>query len=589
MPGLCHRRHHTTPYRPALEVLEDRCLLAAPVIDPIGNTTGNIPAGKTLIVPVTATADPGTVLTYSASSSNPQITATVHTGNPYLQVNVQGFGSMTFQLFSDLAPNTVSRIESLVNSGFYNGLQFYRVASGFVIQAGNVTGAGTPFDDEFNPAALFSGTGQLAMANAGRDDNTSEIFVTVGSPRFLDFDHTIFGQLVRGFDVLNAINQVPTTPAGDGRPNTAVVITSASIIPDTTDAVLTLQAANSTPLPTTTITVTATDGAGHTATQTFSAEGVADTRNDPPFLGPIGNQVTPVATPLTFTLSATDLENDPLQFEALLQGDSASHATATVSGNTVTVTPNAGFTGLLNLLVGVKDQGATDRGTAGSDPFDTQQITVNVVGSFSQAYVTRLYQDVLRRMPDQGGLSFFTGLLDQKQATNPQVVFIMLRSPEYRRLEVANLYQQLLHRAPDPGGLSLYTNYLMKGGSLVQLREILVGWPPEYFQVRGGGTAAGFLTALYGDGLGRGVDPVGQGLDLPALARGYTAQEIAAVVFTSPEWVQDRVNALYQTFLQRAPDAGGMSVFTSALEHGVSEDTALAVILTSQEYVNRSS
>jgi hypothetical protein len=116
-----------------------------------------------------------------------------------------------------------------------------------------------------------------------------------------------------------------------------------------------------------------------------------------------------------------------------------------------------------------------------------------------------------------------------------------------------------------------------------------VGWPPEYFRLRGGGTAAGFLTALYGDGLGRAVDPVGQGLDLPALARGYTPQEIAAVVFTSPEWVQDRVDSLYQTFLKRAPGASGLSLFGNALEHNVSEDTALQVILTSQEYVNRTS
>jgi cyclophilin family peptidyl-prolyl cis-trans isomerase len=592
MLGFGQRHLTASAYRPALETLEDRCLLAIPVIDPIVNTTGNIPAGKTLIVPVTATADPGTVLTYSATSSNPAITATVHTGNPYLQINVQGFGTMTFQLLSDVAPNTVARIEDLVNSGFYNGKEFYRVAKDFVIQAGNITGFGTPFDDEFNASAIFSGSGQLAMANAGPDDNTSEFFVTVGAPRFLDFNHTIFGQLVRGFDVLQAINQVATTPVGDGQPNIPVVITSASIIADTTDAVLTLQAANSTLLPTTTITVTASDGAGHTAMQTFSAQAVADTRNDPPILGPIDNQVTPVNRPLTFTLSATDLENDPLQFEAILQGDSANHASVAVSGNTVTVTPNAGFMGLLDLLVGVKDQGATDRGTPGSDPFDTQHITVNVVVSFNQRYVTQLYHDLLRRAPDAGGLNAFTGVLDSGRFTMAQVVNAIQTSVEHRQLQVQDLYQQLLQRPADAGGLTLYTHFLQAGRSLQELRAIFVS-SPEYSLRRAGSSDAGFLAALYQDALGRGIDAGTAAADMAALAhvrprrRAALRQRLTKQVFGSLEEQIRLTEGFYQKLLQRVADPRGLKAFTTALGAGMSEDLAQASMLLSPEYMGR--
>src|SRR5262249_49436524 len=160
------------------------------------------------------------------------------------------------------------------------------------------------------------------------------------------------------------------------------------------------------------LTVTATDTMGNTATRTLSVEGVADTRNDPPILGPIGNQVTMVNTPLTFALSATDLENDPLQFEATLQAASAGQAQMTVAGNLVTVTPAPGFRGLLHLLVGVKDQGATDRGPPGSDPFDTQQITVNVVGTFNQSFVVQLYMDLLHRPPEAQALAQDTAWLD---------------------------------------------------------------------------------------------------------------------------------------------------------------------------------
>ena len=78
---------------------------------------------------------------------------------------------------------------------------------------------------------------------------------------------------------------------------------------------------------------------------------MSDSTNDPPFLGPISDMGTPKNTPLTFALSSTDLENDPVTYEAILQGSSTANATATVSGNMVTVTPNANFLGPLSLLV----------------------------------------------------------------------------------------------------------------------------------------------------------------------------------------------------------------------------------------------
>src|SRR5207237_3636763 len=123
-------------------------------------------------------------------------------------------------------------------------LTFHRIKPGFVIQGGDPSGNGTggpgfSFDDEFNSTAIYSGNGQLAMANAGKDTNGSQFFVTIGAQRALDFNHTIFGQLVRGFDVLNAIDAVPTNPTTD-KPLTPVVITSAELVPDVSDAVVTL-------------------------------------------------------------------------------------------------------------------------------------------------------------------------------------------------------------------------------------------------------------------------------------------------------------------------------------------------------------
>jgi cyclophilin family peptidyl-prolyl cis-trans isomerase len=360
--------------------LEQRCLLAAPVLDPVTNAT--VPGGKTLQIPLTGTDADGDPLAYSVTSSNPQITAQIRTGNPFLRLTVQNFGVLEFELFRDLAPRTVDTIAGLVKSGFYDGLTFHRIEPTFVIQGGDPNGDGTGgpgfrFDDEFNAAAIFSGGGQLAMANSGKDTNGSQFFVTVASPspqpRFLDFNHTIFGQLVRGFNVLSSIAATPRDTA-TSRPLTPVVITRAEIVPNTTDAVLTLTATAAG--ASSTITVTVNDGQNGTATQTFTAQSVTDTANAPPILGSVNDQVTPAGTPISFMLTGSDLENDPLEFQALTL-DANPGGSVAVVGNTVTVTPNAGFTGQIRLRVGVKQQGATSRGST-SDPFDTQEIVVAV-------------------------------------------------------------------------------------------------------------------------------------------------------------------------------------------------------------------
>ncbi len=352
-------------------------MLAAPVLDPIAAVS--LPAGKTEFVPLTASDADGDPLTYTVTSGGGPVTAAVRTGQSYLKMSVANYGDMTFQLFDDLAPNTVSTIGNLVNQGFYNGLTFHRVVSNFVIQGGDPLGNGQggpgfKFDDEFNPNAIFSGDGQLAMANSGKDTNGSQFFVTMGPQRPLDFNHTIFGQLVRGFNVLRAIGSAPNSGAPNNTPTTPIVITSASFVQDKTDTVLLLRA------PTTggtTFTVTVSDGKGGSDTQTFTATAAPDTTNDPPILGPVSNQTTVTNTPIAIPLTSIDLENDAVTYAGQLL-DNPSNATYTVQGNVVTLTPNTGFRGDIKLAVGVKQTNATSRGST-SNPWDIQVITVHVV------------------------------------------------------------------------------------------------------------------------------------------------------------------------------------------------------------------
>ena len=372
-------------FRPTLEALEDRRLLAAPVINPIAVPL-NIPALKTLIVPVSSQDPSGGSISYNITSDNPAVTVQQHTTNTnYLILDVAGFGQMEFQLFNDITPDTATFIAGLVKSEFYNGLTFHRVVPNFVIQGGDPAGTGSgnvgfSFNDEYNANAIYSGSGQLAMANSGPDTNGSQFFVTIGAQRGLDFNNAIFGQLVRGFNVLQAIDAVPTDT--NNKPLTPVVITDAKIVQDNTDTVFTLSTTAAAGA-TANLTITATASDGGTTTETVPVSVIADVDstgaaiNDPPFIGPVTPMVTPVNTPLVFNLPATNIQNSPLNFEALLQGNSTSNATVTVSGSQVTVTPNSNFEGQLQLLVGVEAQGATARGTT-TNPFDTHLMTIGV-------------------------------------------------------------------------------------------------------------------------------------------------------------------------------------------------------------------
>jgi hypothetical protein len=162
----------------------------------------------------------------------------------------------------------------------------------------------------------------------------------------------------------------------------------------------------------------------------------------------------------------------------------------------------------------------------------------------------------------------------------------ILSSTEYRQDVVNGLYHKLLHRQADPRGLASFTGLLAAGATTEQVEADIAG-SPEYYQVRGGGSAASFLTALYGDGLGRTPDAAGQAGFLQALAQGASTSQVAAAVFTSTEYRQDLVASYYQAYLGRAADGPGLSYFTGLLAQGGRDEDVLAGILGSDEYFGR--
>jgi hypothetical protein len=112
---------------------------------------------------------------------------------------------------------------------------------------------------------------------------------------------------------------------------------------------------------------------------------------------------------------------------------------------------------------------------------------------------------------------------------------------------------------------------------------------PEYYRKRGGGTDAGFMSAIYQDALVRAPDATGQTIFLHALGSGASGQHVAQAVLTSTEYRQDLVQADFQAYLQRSADSVGLQIFTTALAQGNRDETIAAYILASDEFFSKMS
>jgi cyclophilin family peptidyl-prolyl cis-trans isomerase len=140
-------------------------------------------------------------------------------------------GEFTIQLFPDKAPKTVNSFVFLARQGYFDGLTFHRVLEGFMAQGGDPTGTGGggpgyEFENE-DSDLTFDKPGVVAMANAGRDTNGSQFFITFGPTPHLNGGYTIFGQVIEGMDVVNAITlrNPDETPAFAGDAMESVTIT----------------------------------------------------------------------------------------------------------------------------------------------------------------------------------------------------------------------------------------------------------------------------------------------------------------------------------------------------------------------------
>jgi hypothetical protein len=329
-----------------------------------------------------------------------------------------------------------------------------------------------------------------------------------------------------------------------------------------------------------TLTVTITDPGGATAVAHGTAAiGFTALVGHPRALSVFGN-LNFTGTVATF--DDPDPRTNPARYLAtIFWPDDHSTSAGTVSGsNPFTVSGShtfSSFAGTLTLKVVVTDLDSPGRAvTILSRVADPPAVVMH------RAYVGQLYETLLGRPADDPGLTFWAGLLDSG-AANAWVAGQFLASPEYKQREVRQLYAGYLHRAADTAGLGAFTSFLLAGGSIEQAQALLVG-SVEYLEQRGGGTADGFVSALYQDALGRPADPAGRAAFENALGQGLSARQAAALLFGSAEYRRHQVQGWYQTLLHRDADPGGLALFTGALGDGVTDEEVLAALAGSAEY-----
>ena len=121
-------------------------------------------------------------------------------------------GNMELELYPEHAPKTVNNFVFLAQDGFYDGIVFHRVISDFMVQGGDPTGTGRggpgyQFEDEVAENPLRHEAKVISMANAGPNTNGSQFFITHSPQPHLDGMHTVFGKVVEGQEIVDAIQQ----------------------------------------------------------------------------------------------------------------------------------------------------------------------------------------------------------------------------------------------------------------------------------------------------------------------------------------------------------------------------------------------
>jgi cyclophilin family peptidyl-prolyl cis-trans isomerase len=374
--------NHRLGFNEEIVIVYDAITNTAPTLAELPNVT--VTAGAPLVVPLDGFDADFDALYFDVTSSRPALQTTLIEGRN-LRMDVPNFGDMVFQLFDKLAPRPAGRIAELAESGFYDDVIFHRVINNFMIQGGDPTGTGAggsdlgDFDDQFHLDLQHTGRGLLSMAKSGDDTNDSQFFVTEVATRHLDFNHSIFGRLIEGDAVREAISNVQT--GSNDRPTNTVKIDAMTVYDDPSNRALMLKA----PIGmtgTSTVTVRLSDGQA-VVERSFTVTIQADATNNTPFLAELPKTLYVVDDDeARLPLRAYDAEGNQIFYQIT----SSPNLTASITPTQVTPTNQvaeselrvkriAGFAGSATITVRAMSQ----PNVSSEAQRDSQLLTVQVI------------------------------------------------------------------------------------------------------------------------------------------------------------------------------------------------------------------
>jgi hypothetical protein len=203
--------------------------------------------------------------------------------------------------------------------------------------------------------------------------------------------------------------------------------------------------------------------------------------------------------------------------------------------------------------------------------------------SLNQAFLNSVYIQLFNAPINAAGMATWSAYLQGHTRTDTAYQIEIAAPFDFQTSEINQLYEQLLDRPVDPTGLSAGLKYLRQGGYLQQLAANIAG-SSEFFIGAGGGTATGFLDALYLRGLGRPIDTATLSTDQQALTSGITPGQIANGVFHSIEYYSDLVGGYYEQYLQQPVDAAALPGFVSQFQRGAHPEQIISQFLGSDQF-----
>ncbi|HUY33495.1 MAG TPA: DUF4214 domain-containing protein [Pirellulales bacterium] len=251
------------------------------------------------------------------------------------------------------------------------------------------------------------------------------------------------------------------------------------------------------------------------------------------------------------------------------------------SGGLISGSPTA--TGAFNFTIQATDSSPSPGPFAGSLVYSLQ---VNPAGTPHQLYVEAVYEDVLGRAADAGGLAYWAHLLDSGAAVSSVAESIAHSNEYYANFVIRPAYLKLLGRAADDAGVSYWTGQMDAGVTDQQLEADLVsaGGTNGEFYTKAGGTNTLWIDAVYKLLLGRAADAAGETYWNGQLNAGVTLNQVAQGIAGSQENNTQLINEDYFHYLGRAADAGGLSYWLGQFADGKTNEDVIAGFTGSAEY-----